>query len=67
MIGLAPPETKGEPPMFSFFARYSTSGQRRSLRILDGIYALADAGGCILAADSFVRRDAALKVSAFPY
>jgi hypothetical protein len=68
MTGLAPPEVKGEPPVLSFFARYTTSGQRRSLRIFDGTYALADAGGCILAANRFAWGDGAeLKLRAFPY
>jgi hypothetical protein len=69
MIGLARPKEANEPPLLSFFARYSPRGQRQSLRILDGRYALADAGGCILAADLFVWDSAApeLKLSAFPY
>ena len=69
MVGLARPKEAGEPPGLSFFARYSPHGQRRSLRILDGSYALADAGGCILAADRFVWDTAApeLKLSAYPY
>jgi hypothetical protein len=68
MIGITPPEPK-EPAVLSFFARYSSGGQRSSLRILDRTYQLVDGGGCILAANVAESRGVPpqLRLTAFPY